>query len=471
MNYIVLFFLSLVVANGLYIESVQTDRSTYRPGDTIVLNVNGVVVYSSQTDPPKRIYGVQLENSWAYGSSSISLGNFEVQNGIPQRFSRIVALQIPQNAKEGVYVIDLKISGYLETERRSSILLTSYGGSVVKVEYTRQLTAEIGDRVISERGENRVKLCTNRDIKNVRIRGPFLVSEYYVEEIKNCSDVKFEYVIGKNRTGDIDFPLEIEYETSLNNKYRDSFVFKVNIEQSRSDFQIEQIGTVTNNIGSLRLRINYTGRDNIRDLKILSRGPVQFIKPNYISLQEISRDPVELEIETFYGGSTGVVTNEFLITYVSDGVSRSVSTQIPIKVFSKARIDVYVDAQNLNPASPNNINIVIGNLESYTIQGVRVRIDSDRAKILTQQRFVGEILPNDYASEKFSIIPEEGLNNLIVTINYRDSAGNQYEENYEIPIRAEARETETKSDLNPLFIVLIVAGSLGLFLIYRKWKK
>ncbi|MCS7122867.1 MAG: hypothetical protein NZ908_02855, partial [Candidatus Micrarchaeota archaeon] len=135
------------------------------------------------------------------------------------------------------------------------------------------------------------------------------------------------------------------------------------------------------------------------------------------------------------------------------------------------RIDVYVDAQNLNPASPNNINIVIGNLESYTIQGVRVRIDSDRAKILTQQRFVGEILPNDYASEKFSIIPEEGLNNLIVTINYRDSAGNQYEENYEIPIRAEARETETKSDLNPLFIVLIVAGSLGLFLIYRKWKK
>lgn len=460
----------LVMANALYIENVQMDKNIYRPGDTAVLIVNGVVLYSSQTDPPKRVYGIQLESSWAYGLSTLSVGNFEIQNGVPQRFSRIIPIQIPQNANEGVYVIDLKISGYLDTERRSSLLLTSYGAAVIKVEYSRQLTLDIRDRVISERGENALKLCTNRIIQNVKVKSQFLVSEYYINEIRNCSEIEVEYVIGKNRSGDIDFPIEIEYETPLNNKYRESFVFKVNVEQSRSDFQIEQIGTVTNNIGSLRFRINYTGKDNIRDIKILSRGPVQFVKPNYISIPQIDKDPIEVEVETFYGGGTGVISNEFLITYVSDGVLRSVSAQVPIKVFSKARIDVYIDSQTLNAGSSNNINVVVGNLENYPIQGVRIRLDSDRARILTQQRFVGEILSNDYASERFSIVPEEGTNNILITINYRDSAGNQYQDTYEIPLRAEVPKVETKSDINPIFIFLVLAA-IGGFLLYRKWKK
>ncbi|MEM4205646.1 MAG: hypothetical protein QW336_03235 [Candidatus Anstonellales archaeon] len=462
--------LLIVFTSGIYIETISSDKVIYRPGDTAVITVNGVILYSSTTDPPKRLSQAIIEGTTSFGTYTANIGTFELQNGVPQRFSRVLSINIPSNLNEGVYILDIKLNGFLDTEKQSGRIVNSFGSVPIRVETKRELRLEIKDKVLFDRGESELQICTNANVKNIRIRGLYLVSEYYIENLFNCSNLRFEYIIGKNRTGDIDFPIEVSYETSLNNRYTDAFVFKINVEQSPSNIKIEQIGNLENNLDRLKLVVKYEGSDELRDVKIYSRGPIQFIKPNYLNIPELRNGSViQLDVDTFYSGTTGVIPNEFTITYISNGATRSITLLLPIRIFNRANLDVYLDYNNLIADTQNTINVVIGNVESYNIQGVRIRLDSEDAKVLTSQRFVGEIITNDYASERFTIIPKEGLNRLSVSVYYRDSAGNQYEQNYNFEIVASKTISKEPQTSPVIFVVGAILILVIIYLAYRKW--
>lgn len=467
MYLIVLASLLIFLSNSIYIENIISDKQIYKPGDDAILTINGVLFYNNPFSTPRSFNQAIIEISSSFYQYSFSLGNLDIQSNVPQRFSRNVVISIPKNINEGTYNVDVKLSGYLETDRDNR-LLSSYGSIALKIEHQRELDIKLENNVFSDRGENYLILCVNKPIENIRIRGEYLIREYYEEVVINCSKIKFEYVI-PNKTGNIDFPVQVQYQTKFN-KYFYSTNFKIDVERASSNIKIEQIGTMNNNIGKLSMVLKYEGSEPIRNVKIYSKGPIQFMKPNYITINQINNGTeATIEAETFYIGNAGVITNEFLITYEENNVLKSTTILLPIKVTTDVRLDVYIETSNLTAGVQNNINLVVGNPEKYSILGVSVILNSQDAKLLSNQKFIGEILPNDYSVERFSIIPNEGENKIEIQVNYMDNAGNLYKKFYQVSLIANPPIIKPKEEISPILIILalLVIG----YLIYKKWKK
>ncbi len=459
--------LLLIISKAIYIEQLSFDKNIYKPGDVAILYINGVIFYSSITDPPKNFQQAIIETSTSFYQSISNIGNLELQNNIPQRFSRTVIIPIPNNnITEGVYTVDVKLSGYLETQRENKII-SSYSSIALKVEKERQLDVNIRDRLLFDNGDTILEICTNRPIETVRIKGQFLVKDYYIDYIEGCKNVSISYMIS-NKTGSIDFPIEIQYNTKFST-FKYNTILKVNVEQTPTNIKLEQVTNLQDGLGKLVLMVNYEGIEEIRDVKIYSKGPILMIKPNYLTIPSLSNNKLRLEVDTFYKGNPGVVLNEFLITYNYKGTMRSITVMLPIKVFSQTNIDVYIEYNNLTAGTPGVLNVVVGNAENYNLLGVKVSLFSNTAQISNSRKFIGEILPNDYTTERFTIIPTAGKNDIKIIVNYRDNVGNEYQREYEYEINA-SNPIQTKNDNTFIFVIAAIAILLGWFL-FRKWKK
>ena len=372
-----------VVSAGLSVTNYTISKNSFAPGDSGVIllvvsnpmlstgvgyKMTGVAV--SYFPPP------EITTSGVNNIGDIDAGGYTLVS---------VPIKISKNAKSGIYLFEIKLTGY-------SVSSTTTGQDVyaktvsIPITITNQpiLTFSPDKKVVS--GIDTVTFeVSNKGgaAKNVRIKTSstsaislYGIDELYVSELKDKSFINVTLDSRNVTDGPVNLVFDVTYEDEVGTSATETNKLRVTVKKDILDLAFTQQSTIiTRKDGNLTLKIKNNGEE-LKDVRLTFGSTALRMK----EVSEVKIGDIAAAGETivstmvFADMTPGLNLVPTKISWVEKDIRKEQTVNVPITITSDTDVSVYLESKPtpITVGKEHTVSVLVSNIGSYAIDNVDV---------------------------------------------------------------------------------------------------
>jgi hypothetical protein len=440
-----LIVLALLVGNlfaGMALSSYTVSPTTVRPGSNGVISLT-ISNPSTSTAVGNKVYSISLSvyppGSISTTSSKISVGDLDISS------STVVSIpfSVKSNAPAGVYIVEIRATGYTATGTESVSLATqsNYQATTIPISVVNSpiLSISSDKEVVGDIEPITLSITNNGGVAN-RVRISMNSTDFallgqdeaFIEAIEKGGKVNLVLDSRSADDGANDVYFTFKYDDELGNSVVEKKSVRLTVKKEKLDLKfIQKSDVVTREDSTLKLTVENTGKQ-LNDVRVsFGSDSITLKDASEFKLGNIAQDgKIEISLPVFTTLSPGTNYVEFNVKYTDKEVEKEQTISVPITITSDADVSVYLDAKPapLAVGQEHTISVLVSNLGSYEISNVDVGMSSPAFESLDvhEREYIGGLDKDDFSSVQFKIkviATQAGEYPLNVSVKYRDTSG------------------------------------------------
>ncbi|MFH1394177.1 MAG: hypothetical protein ABII71_01795 [Candidatus Micrarchaeota archaeon] len=387
--------------------------------------------------------------------------------------------RVSSGAKSGIYLVEIRFSGYEERTDRREYITNSVAIPVTVVD-APEFTLTTDTHLIG--GIDTVGLTVDNKggiARNVKLKigegsevALFGTNEIFISQITGSEEVLLTLDSRNAVDGPTDLPVSITYEDELGLEHSTTEYVRITIKKERLDVTFLQKGSlITRQEGTLTLEVVNDGTETLNDVRIsFDETNLRLKFKNELEVGNIAPgSSATVSAVVFADYTPGLNLVPATVTWVEENVDKTESVNIPMTISSDVEVGVYLEAKPapLTAGGEHTISVLVSNLGSYGIDNVEVGMESDSLQMLdiSTKRYIGSLENDDFSTVQFKVkvtALTPGSYPLDITITYRDKSGEWKSTSVEQSIEVYGPNVEGPSDLC-IAIPLVLAIGAGVW--------
>lgn len=356
-----------------------------------------------------------------------------------------VPFRVKENAKTGVYQIELDFFGVGDTFTTSATGVTTSRGvihkklfSTLRIVSKPVLQISLDDNEISDLSElNIIITNTKGQAREIYLRilnddiGFSNKDLIYINSISERKEIPTMIDARDAVDGTQKLRFRIDYQDELSNIYSDEREITITVRKESGDLVFTQENSIVTGVQqNLVFKIRNDG-NTIQNLRIsLNDEEVQMYGVSTINAGTILKDETKTVtipvIANSRPGSKMVLMN---LKWIEQNQEKESTKIVPVKISSDSEIGVYLDARPtpLTIGEETVISVTISNMGSFPIEATTVNLESEAFDLLTieKEQYVGGLNADDFSSVQYRVMVhgEEREYPVKLVVRYKDSSG------------------------------------------------
>jgi len=238
----------------------------------------------------------------------------------------------------------------------------------------------------------------------------------------------------------------------------------------------------------ITLNLKNNLNEDVKDISVrLDLGELPFApykSSNEISFDSLNEDEsisIIFEIMALADAKSGIYKIPILILYKNEeGVEKEKESIISLTISSKPILSIEIEKGLLLKGQNNEVAVRIVNKGLSDVRFLEIQIGkSPHYNLISQSKiYLGDIDSDDFDSAEFNLffkLKSPNTINLPLTITYRDTMNNEYEENRIVGLKVYSKEQATELGLIKESKTFQIIGGIGIiiviYILYRKIRK
>lgn len=356
-----------------------------------------------------------------------------------------IPFKVKENARTGIYQIELDFFGVGDTYTTSTSGITSSRGvinkkvfSTLKIISAPVLQISLSENEISDLSElNIIVTNTRGNAREVYIRilnddiGFSNKDLIYVNSISEREEISTMIDARNAVDGTQKLRFKIDYQDELSNIYSDEREITITVRKESGDLVFTQDNSIITGVQQdLVLKARNDG-NTIENLRVtLNDDEVQMYGVSTINVGTILKGETKtITIPVIASSKPGSQTVLMNLKWIEQNQEKESTKIVPVKISSDSEIGVYLDARP-TPLTLNEetvISVTVSNMGSYPIEATTVNMESEAFTLLTieKEQYIGGLNADDFSSVQYRVMVkgEEKEYPVKLTIKYKDSSG------------------------------------------------
>jgi hypothetical protein len=356
-----------------------------------------------------------------------------------------IPFKVKEDAKTGVYQLELDFFGVGDTYTTSTSVVTSSRGvihkkvfSTLKIVSEPVLQISLVESEISDLSElNIIITNTKGKAREVYIRilnddiGFSNKDLIYVNSISEREEISTMIDARNAVDGTQKLKFQIDYQDELSNVYSDEREISVTVRKESGDLVFTQDNSIITGVQqNLVFKVRNDG-NTIENLRVnLNDDEVQMYGVSTINAGTILKGETKtITIPVIASSKPGSQTVLMNLKWVEQNQEKESTKIVPVKISSDSEIGVYLDARPtpLTIGEETVISVTISNMGSYPIEATTVNLESEAFELLTieKEQYIGGLNADDFSSVQYRVMVkgEEKEYPVNLVVKYKDSSG------------------------------------------------